>query len=99
MAGGGGASTTEDSPEWKKAVGITMALLGSFFIGAAFIFQKKAHMAKVAGDTSDLAYLKSPLWWTGMVMMGIGEIGNFGAYAFQPAIVVAPLGALSVAVR
>ena len=31
--------------------------------------------------------------------MGIGEVCNFGAYAFQPAIVIAPLGALSVAVR
>jgi hypothetical protein len=69
MAGGGGGATTEDSPEWKKAVGITMALLGSFFIGAAFIFQKKAHMAKVSGETGgELAYLKSPLWWAGMVM-------------------------------
>ena len=30
--------------------------------------------------------------------MGVGEVCNFAAYAFQPAIVVAPLGALSVAV-
>ncbi len=33
------------------------------------------------------------------IIVGIGEVCNFGAYAFQPAIVVAPLGALSVAVR
>ena len=28
--------------------------------------------------------------------MGIGEIANFAAYAFAPAILVTPLGALSV---
>lgn len=32
------------------------------------------------------------------VVVAVGEICNFSAYAFQPAIVVAPLGALSVAV-
>ncbi|KAJ5578560.1 DUF803-domain-containing protein [Penicillium hispanicum] len=42
------------------------------------------------------SYLKSPIWWTGVVMLAIGEIGNFAAYAFAPAILVTPLGALSV---
>ena len=32
------------------------------------------------------------------MLVALGEICNFSAYAFQPAIVVAPLGALSVAV-
>jgi hypothetical protein len=40
MAGGGGASGNE---VWQKIVGITLALLGAFFTGAAFVFQKKAH--------------------------------------------------------
>ncbi|KAJ5682818.1 magnesium transporter NIPA5 [Penicillium macrosclerotiorum] len=42
------------------------------------------------------SYLKSPIWWGGIVMLGIGEICNFSAYAFAPAILVTPLGALSV---
>ncbi|ELU37231.1 DUF803 domain-containing membrane protein [Rhizoctonia solani AG-1 IA] len=45
-----------------------------------------------------VGYLKSPLWWTGMIMMIIGELCNFGAYAFVEAIVVTPLGALSVVI-
>ncbi|KAI9735325.1 MAG: hypothetical protein M1818_006520 [Claussenomyces sp. TS43310] len=41
-------------------------------------------------------YLKSPIWWGGIVTLVIGEIANFAAYAFAPAILVTPLGALSV---
>ena len=32
----------------------------------------------------------------GIIIMVIGEIANFAAYAFAPAILVTPLGALSV---
>ncbi|KAG8818352.1 hypothetical protein FRC17_010869 [Serendipita sp. 399] len=45
-----------------------------------------------------VAYLKDVVWWTGMIMMIAGEIMNFGAYAFVEAIVVTPLGALSVVI-
>lgn len=38
------------------------------------------------------AYLKSKLWWIGLLMITIGEGGNFLSYAFAPASVVAPLG-------
>ena len=38
------------------------------------------------------AYLKSKLWWIGLLMISIGEGGNFLSYAFAPASVVAPLG-------
>lgn len=35
-------------------------------------------------------------WLTGLIIVAIGEIANFAAYAFAPAILVTPLGALSV---
>jgi drug/metabolite transporter (DMT)-like permease len=57
-------------------------------------------------------YLKSPIWWAGIVARTssapftskwpsrptviVGEVANFAAYAFAPAILVTPLGALSV---
>lgn len=41
-------------------------------------------------------YFKSPLWWAGITVMVVGEVCNFAAYAFAPAILVTPLGALSV---
>nr|CAD1824601.1 unnamed protein product [Ananas comosus var. bracteatus] len=42
------------------------------------------------------SYLYEPLWWAGMITMIVGEIANFAAYAFAPAILVTPLGALSI---
>ncbi|KAF9151686.1 hypothetical protein BG015_006365 [Linnemannia schmuckeri] len=44
------------------------------------------------------AYLKSVMWWTGMLMMVVGEVCNFVAYAFVQPILVTPLGALSVVI-
>ncbi|RXM28452.1 NIPA-like protein 2, partial [Acipenser ruthenus] len=36
------------------------------------------------------------LWWCAIILMGIGELGNFTAYGFAPATLVAPLGCVSV---
>ncbi|KAK9772447.1 putative Magnesium transporter NIPA4 [Seiridium cardinale] len=41
-------------------------------------------------------YLRNPTWWAGILSLVLGEICNFAAYAFAPAILVTPLGALSV---
>ncbi len=45
------------------------------------------------------SYLREPTWWLGMISMIVGEAANFAAYAFAPAILVTPLGALSIIVR
>ncbi|KAF1850887.1 DUF803-domain-containing protein [Cucurbitaria berberidis CBS 394.84] len=42
------------------------------------------------------SYLKSPYWWLGIVMMTIGEAGNFLAYGFAPASIVSPLGVVAL---
>jgi hypothetical protein len=44
-------------------------------------------------------YLREPIWWAGLLTMVLGEIANFAAYAFAPAILVTPLGALSIIIR
>jgi hypothetical protein len=44
-------------------------------------------------------YLREPIWWAGLLSMVIGELANFAAYAFAPAVLVTPLGALSIIVR
>ncbi|KAL0831231.1 hypothetical protein ABMA28_002084 [Loxostege sticticalis] len=38
------------------------------------------------------------MWWLGLITMGVGEAANLLAYAFAPAALVTPLGALSVIV-
>lgn len=41
-------------------------------------------------------YLKSPYWWVGIVLMIVGEAGNFLAYGFAPASIVSPLGVVAL---
>ncbi|VDH95468.1 Hypothetical predicted protein, partial [Mytilus galloprovincialis] len=56
---------------------------------------KYTHMKNEAlGD--QIHYTKDPLWWIGLVLMAVGEIGNFSAYGFAPASLVAPLGTTTV---
>ncbi|KAF2258653.1 DUF803-domain-containing protein [Lojkania enalia] len=54
-----------------------------------------------ANGTSERAYkqksyLKSPYWWTGIILMTTGEAGNFLAYGFAPASIVSPLGVVAL---
>ncbi|KAL8833354.1 MAG: hypothetical protein Q9170_004307 [Blastenia crenularia] len=68
-------------------------------IGTSFVITKKGLLeaSERHGFEGDgFAYLKSPTWWGGIVTMVVGEIANFAAYAYAPAILVTPLGALSV---
>ncbi|KAJ6884704.1 hypothetical protein NC652_031646 [Populus alba x Populus x berolinensis] len=82
--------------------GLVLALSSSFFIGASFIVKKKglkkAGASGLRAGAGGYAYLYEPLWWIGMITMIVGEIANFAAYAFAPAILVTPLGALSIIV-
>ncbi|KAJ4309878.1 hypothetical protein N0V94_008724 [Neodidymelliopsis sp. IMI 364377] len=42
------------------------------------------------------SYLKSTYWWLGIILMTIGEAGNFLAYGFAPASIVSPLGVVAL---
>ncbi|KAG9199337.1 hypothetical protein G6514_008593 [Epicoccum nigrum] len=48
------------------------------------------------GSYKQKSYLKSPYWWLGIVLMTIGEAGNFLAYGFAPASIVSPLGVVAL---
>ncbi|KAK3443616.1 probable magnesium transporter NIPA3 isoform X2 [Eucalyptus grandis] len=83
--------------------GVVLALLSSGFIGGSFIIKKKglrraAAVSGVRAGVGGYAYLLEPLWWVGMITMIVGEVANFIAYAFAPAVLVTPLGALSIIV-
>lgn len=41
-------------------------------------------------------FLSNSTWWMGTFLMAAGEVGNFAAFGFAPASLVAPLGAWSV---
>lgn len=85
-----------------KAVGISLAVASGVFIGISFVVKKigllKANVKYNEEAGEGYGYLKNFWWWTGMTLMIVGEICNFVAYAFVDAILVTPLGALSVVI-
>lgn len=82
--------------------GLILAMGSSAFIGSSFILKKKGLKRAAARGTragiGGYTYLLEPLWWAGMVTMIIGEVANFVAYIYAPAVLVTPLGALSIIV-
>lgn len=83
----------------EKYIGLGLAMTSSLAIGTSFVITKKG--LNQAGERDGFEgdgfiYLRNPLWWAGISTLVIGEICNFAAYAFAPAILVTPLGALSV---
>ncbi|XP_004247874.1 probable magnesium transporter NIPA2 [Solanum lycopersicum] len=82
--------------------GVILAISSSIFIGSSFVIKKQG--LKKAGANGKRAgsgghsYLLEPCWWAGMLSMIVGEGANFAAYAYAPAVLVTPLGALSMIV-
>ncbi|GLT30706.1 hypothetical protein SLA2020_054970 [Shorea laevis] len=83
-----------------NSMGVLLAVASSAFIGSSFILKKKGLKRAGANGTragvGGYTYLLEPLWWAGMVTMIIGEVANFVAYVYAPAVLVTPLGALSI---
>ncbi|KAL1347033.1 hypothetical protein HN51_020553 [Arachis hypogaea] len=86
----------------SNLTGFVLALVSSAFIGSSFIIKKKGlQRARANGPRASVGgygYLLQPLWWLGMITMIVGEIANFVAYIYAPAVLVTPLGALSIIV-
>ncbi|CAJ0931113.1 unnamed protein product, partial [Mesorhabditis belari] len=98
------SSEREDKVMLDFYIGLGLAVSSSLFIGSSFIIKKKA-LIKLASEEctaraseGGFGYLKEWMWWLGVITMGLGEACNFAAYAFAPASLVTPLGALSVLV-
>ncbi|KAI9373888.1 magnesium transporter NIPA-domain-containing protein [Aspergillus egyptiacus] len=91
-----------DRPPAYKAIGISLAIASGVFIGVSFVVKKvgllRANVKYNEEAGEGYGYLKNLWWWSGMTLMVIGEICNFVAYAFVDAILVTPLGALSVVI-
>ncbi|KAK3302343.1 magnesium transporter NIPA-domain-containing protein [Chaetomium strumarium] len=82
-----------------KYIGLALAMTSSLAIGTSFVITKKGLMQaeeRHGFEGDGFVYLRSPMWWAGIICLVLGEIFNFAAYAFAPAILVTPLGALSV---
>ena len=79
----------------RQAVGVGLAVSGNLIISIGLSLTKHAHNVnqKLAVP---LPYIRLPFWWCGFLATLLGELGNFAAYGFTEASVVAPLGAVSV---
>jgi uncharacterized membrane protein len=80
----------------QEKIGIILALCGNVLISVSLNTQKYAHNENEKRSAGKVSYLRLKMWWVGMLLMALGETGNFLAYAYAPATVVAPLGAVSV---
>ncbi|KAH6856133.1 magnesium transporter NIPA-domain-containing protein [Chaetomium sp. MPI-CAGE-AT-0009] len=101
-AGGAAPAPGTERPPVFKAIGIGLAVGSGAFIGTSFVL-KKVGLLKANEKYNEVAgegygYLKNFYWWAGMILMIVGEGLNFAAYAFTDAILVTPLGALSVVI-
>ncbi|KAL4656858.1 magnesium transporter NIPA2-like isoform X1 [Arapaima gigas] len=90
---------SQERGKYDFYIGLALAISSSIFIGSSFILKKKgllrlARKGSMRAGQGGHAYLKEWLWWAGLLSMGVGEAANFAAYAFAPATLVTPLGAL-----
>ncbi|KAF2631402.1 DUF803-domain-containing protein [Macroventuria anomochaeta] len=99
---GGMGGDPSSRPGSYKIIGICLAIASGLFIGVSFVIKKHGLLQanekynEEAGE--GYAYLKNAWWWLGMTLMILGEVCNLVAYAFTDAILVTPMGALSVVI-
>ncbi|NXH74259.1 NPAL2 protein, partial [Hydrobates tethys] len=78
-----------------QLLGVLLAAASNFLISVSLNIQKCAHL-RLACQREPKPYYRSKLWWCGIILLGLGEVGNFTAYGFAPIALVAPLGCVSV---
>uniref|UniRef100_A0A1A8PHQ9 NIPA-like domain containing 2 n=1 Tax=Nothobranchius rachovii TaxID=451742 RepID=A0A1A8PHQ9_9TELE len=83
-----------ESPLQTYLLGILVSICGNVLISISLNIQKYAHVRQAQRGSQP--YYTSVMWWCGVVLMGVGELGNFAAYGFAPASLIAPLGCVSV---
>ncbi|KAL4236308.1 NIPA-like protein 2 [Mactra antiquata] len=89
-------STASDSLHYQDLViGCLLAICGNLLISVSLNLQKYTHMKNEQSEVQQ-HYTRNPLWWLGVSLMVIGEVGNFSAYGYAPASLVAPLGTTTV---
>ncbi|XP_073924998.1 NIPA-like protein 2 isoform X2 [Castor canadensis] len=94
-AGNGSLSGAWYSRNQIHLLGVLLAILGNFVISISLNIQKYSHL-QLAQEEQPKPYFKSVLWWGSILLMALGETGNFAAYGVAPITVIAPLGCMSV---
>ena len=79
----------------RQTIGVLLAVGGNLVISVGLSLTKYAHNLNQE-SLVPAPYVQLPFWWIGFLATLTGELGNFAAYGFTEASVVAPLGAVSV---
>jgi hypothetical protein len=92
----------------NSIIGVSTAIIGNLLISVALNLQKYVHNI-ITLDLDSLhnnnlstsskpsfAYLEYRVWWLGMALLLVGEMGNFVAYGFASAVLIAPLGTVAL---
>ncbi|XP_056290113.1 NIPA-like protein 2 [Pseudoliparis swirei] len=83
-----------ENPLQTYLLGIIISICGNIVISISLNIQKYAHIRQ--SQRGSKPYYTSVVWWCGVALMGVGELGNFTAYGFAPASLIAPLGCVAV---
>ncbi|XP_018023746.1 probable magnesium transporter NIPA1 [Hyalella azteca] len=85
----------------NSIIGVIIAVFANSLNGFSIILKKQS--LKRLQDTGHLraseggfGYLKEARWWMGISLLGFGELLNFVALIFAPAILVTPLGVMAL---
>lgn len=76
-------------------IGTLLAIFGNVLISISLSIQKYSHV-KLAGTKDLRAFYRTKSWWSGFILLCLGEGANFISYAFAPLALVATLNAVSI---
>ncbi|NXQ36448.1 NPAL3 protein, partial [Alaudala cheleensis] len=85
-----------DSFSYKEnLIGALLAIFGHLVSSIALNLQKYSHI-RLAGSKDPRAYFRTKTWWSGLMLLVLGELAVFSSYAFAPLSLIVPLSAVSV---
>ncbi|XP_039589535.1 NIPA-like protein 3 isoform X2 [Passer montanus] len=85
-----------DSFSYKEnLIGALLAIFGHLVSSIALNLQKYSHI-RLAGSKDPRAYFRTKTWWSGFLLLLLGELAVFSSYAFAPLSLIVPLSAVSV---
>ncbi|KAI4897037.1 hypothetical protein NFI96_014394 [Prochilodus magdalenae] len=84
-----------ESSYTENLIGTLLAIFGNLLISISVSIQKHSHVV-LAGTKDPRHFYRTKTWWSGFVLMLVGEAMLFVSYAFAPLSLISPLSAVSV---
>ncbi|XP_040055163.1 NIPA-like protein 3 [Gasterosteus aculeatus] len=76
-------------------IGTLLSIFGNVLVSISLSIQKYSHV-KSAGAKDVRVFYHTKTWWSGFVLICLGEGANFVSYAFAPLALITTLNAVSV---